>query len=118
MYDSQSMILKETSSFGPAKAPSAHHTPKFRASSVQNSLGHNTEWVLQVVGFMILVAGTSMYNELLRGCLPGVPPPVSQEDSLQVSCPTTYFLDILYHPAQHGSCTSGSGQFSNDFHER
>lgn len=38
---------------------------------------------LQVVGFMILVAGTSMYNELLRGCLPGVPPPVSQEDSLQ-----------------------------------
>ncbi|DBB07830.1 TPA: hypothetical protein ACH3X3_009239 [Trebouxia sp. C0006] len=38
---------------------------------------------LQVVGFMILVAGTSMYNELLRGCLPGVPPPVSQEDSLE-----------------------------------
>ncbi len=51
--------------------------------------------MLQVVGFMILVAGTSMYNELLRGCLPGVPPPVSQEDSLEVSCPTTYFLDII-----------------------
>jgi len=49
--------------------------------------------VLQVVGFMILVAGTSMYNELLRGCLPGVPPPVSQEDSLEVSCPTTSFFD-------------------------
>ncbi len=56
---------------------------------MHNSLGHNGELVLQVVGFMILVAGTSMYNELLRGCLPGVPPPVSQEDSLEVSCPAT-----------------------------
>ncbi len=56
---------------------------------------HNGDCVVQVVGFMILVAGTSMYNELLRGCLPGVPPPVSQEDSLEVSCPTTYFLDII-----------------------
>ncbi len=64
MCDSQ-----ETCSFGAAKAPSADHTPKSRASSMHNSLGHNGELVLQVVGFMILVAGTSMYNELLRGCL-------------------------------------------------
>ena len=40
---------------------------------------------VQVVGFLILVAGTAMYNELLRGCLPGVPPPVSAEESLEVS---------------------------------
>ena len=39
---------------------------------------------MQVVGFVVLVAGTSMYNELLRGCLPGVPPPVSEEASLEV----------------------------------
>ena len=40
--------------------------------------------LVQVVGFLILVAGTSMYNELLRGCLPGVPPPVTTEESLEV----------------------------------
>ena len=39
---------------------------------------------VQVVGFLILIAGTSMYNELLRGCLPGVPPPVPHDDSLEV----------------------------------
>lgn len=39
---------------------------------------------VQVLGFLILIAGTSMYNELLRGCLPGVPPPVPQDASLEV----------------------------------
>ena len=47
---------------------------------------HSALGSLQVVGFLILIAGTSMYNELLRGCLPGVPPPVPQdEDSLEVT---------------------------------
>ena len=45
---------------------------------------HSNPNCMQVVGFVILVAGTSMYNELLRGCLPGVPPPVSEEASLEV----------------------------------
>jgi hypothetical protein len=27
---------------------------------------------LQVVGFLVLISGTSLYNELLRSCLPGV----------------------------------------------
>ena len=28
--------------------------------------------VLQVVGFVVLVSGTSLYNELIRSCLPTV----------------------------------------------
>ncbi|KAL3139686.1 hypothetical protein ABBQ38_003997 [Trebouxia sp. C0009 RCD-2024] len=46
-------------------------------------VGWETFHGLQVLGFLILIAGTSMYNELLRGCLPGVPPPVADETSLE-----------------------------------
>lgn len=49
---------------------------------------------VQVVGFLILIAGTSMYNELLRGCLPGVPPPVPQHDSLEVHRPCRRFSAV------------------------
>ena len=28
--------------------------------------------VMQVVGFLVLVSGTSLYNELIRSCLPQV----------------------------------------------
>ena len=42
---------------------------------------------VQVLGFLILIAGTSMYNELLRGCLPGVPPPVPHDEPLEVHPP-------------------------------
>ena len=41
---------------------------------------------LQVLGFLVLVSGTSLYNELIRGCLPsssGLPDP--EEDALQVA---------------------------------
>jgi hypothetical protein len=27
--------------------------------------------LLQVVGFMVLISGTSLYNEILKSCLPG-----------------------------------------------
>ena len=27
---------------------------------------------IQVVGFLVLVSGTSLYNELIRSCLPGM----------------------------------------------
>lgn len=40
---------------------------------------------LQVLGFLVLVSGTSLYNELIRGCLPSsfsLPDP--EEDALQV----------------------------------
>lgn len=35
-------------------------------------MAETVSFVLQVLGFCVLVFGTSMYNELLRGCLPGV----------------------------------------------
>ena len=46
----------------------------------------------QVLGFCVLVFGTSMYNELLRGCLPGVQSRTASEDAeaaLQAS-PTSW----------------------------
>lgn len=57
---------------------------------------------VQVVGFLILSAGTSMYNELLRGCLPGVPPPVPQDQSLEVPPQALYTL-CLHVPAATAS---------------
>ena len=55
---------------------------------------HSTPKCMQVIGFVVLVAGTSMYNELLRGCLPGVPPPVSEEASLEVCCTAPPLLAV------------------------
>eukprot|EP00884_Botryococcus_braunii_P021063 jgi/Botrbrau1/7640/Bobra.0159s0086.1 len=39
---------------------------------------------LQVVGFVVLISGSSLYNELIRGCLPAPPPcrPSDQEEPL------------------------------------
>ena len=40
----------------------------------------------QVLGFLVLVSGTSLYNELIRGCLPSTSSlPDPEEDALQVT---------------------------------
>ena len=40
---------------------------------VSLALGWESFHALQVLGFVVLLAGSSLYNELIRGCLPPVP---------------------------------------------
>lgn len=51
--------------------------------------------VLQVLGFAVLVSGTSLYNELLRACLP-TPPPDDEEVRVCVIC----ISELRCRPAQ------------------
>ena len=42
---------------------------------------------LQVLGFLVLVSGSSLYNELIRSCLPAVyPQPLSDQLDVCASC--------------------------------
>jgi hypothetical protein len=41
--------------------------------------------VLQVIGFLVLVAGSSLYNELIRSCLPAVYP-AAPDAELEARC--------------------------------
>ena len=62
---------------------------------------------LQVLGFLVLVSGTSLYNELIRGCLPSsssLPDP--EEDALQVTTQiqTRLRRDCSHDAALHDTC--------------
>ena len=55
------------------RTPASHmdRQTSHRGSGVHWRL-HQHCMVLQVVGFVVLVSGTSLYNELIRSCLPTV----------------------------------------------
>ena len=40
---------------------------------------------MQVIGFLVLVAGSSLYNELIRSCLPAVYP-ATPDAELEARC--------------------------------
>lgn len=47
---------------------------------------------MQVVGFLVLVSGTSLYNELIRSCLPGMFDRLDDSDAEASIIPTMYSL--------------------------
>ena len=52
---------------------------------VSLALGWESFHALQVLGFAVLLAGSSLYNELIRGCLPPVPSAAAANSSLASS---------------------------------
>lgn len=47
---------------------------------------------MQVVGFLVLVSGTSLYNELIRSCLPSMFDRLDDIESEASVCPAIYTL--------------------------
>ncbi len=58
----------------------------------------------QVVGFLVLVSGTSLYNELIRSCLPGMFDRLDDSDAEASACPAYTLLPFALACTHFCSC--------------